>query len=44
MINKLNKTNIKYYLENEPKQFRIFDIPYPEKTKKCLDNFKIESE
>jgi hypothetical protein len=38
----LNETQIKYYLENDPKQFRIFDIPYLSKTKKCLDNFKIE--
>ena len=44
MTHILNKTNIKYYLENEPKQFRIFDIPYLEKTKRCLDNFKIEKE
>ena len=38
----LNNEQIKYYLENDPKQFRIFDIPYLSKTKKCLDNFKIE--
>jgi len=44
MTHLLNKTNIKYYLENEPKQFRIYDIPYLEKTKKCLDNFKIENQ
>jgi hypothetical protein len=44
MTHILNKTNIKYYLENEPKQFRIFDIPYLEKTKRCLDNFKIETQ
>ena len=28
MTHILNKTNIKYYLENEPKQFRIFDPGY----------------
>jgi hypothetical protein len=39
---KLNTKNIKKYLNKNPTQFRIFDIPYSEKTKKCLDNFKIE--
>lgn len=38
----LNKKSIKYYLENEPEQFRIFDIPYLEKTKRMLDTFKID--
>ena len=38
----LNEKNIRNYLENEPSQFKIFDIPYDKKTKKCLDNFKVE--
>jgi DNA replicative helicase MCM subunit Mcm2 (Cdc46/Mcm family) len=38
----LNEKNIRNYLENEPTQFKIFDIPYDKKTKKCLDNFKVE--
>lgn len=43
MTHLLNNKNIKHYLENNPEQFRIYDIPYLEKTKKCLDNFKIEN-
>jgi nitrogen regulatory protein PII len=38
----LNKKSIKYYLDNNPEQFRIFDIPYLEKTKRMLDTFKID--
>jgi hypothetical protein len=43
MTHLLNNKNIKHYLENNPEQFRIYDIPYLQKTKKCLDNFKIEN-
>ena len=43
-VNVLNQSNIKYYLEHEPKQFRIFDIPYYEKTIECLKSFKLEND
>lgn len=43
MTHLLNNKNIKHYLENNPEQFRIYDIPYLKKTKRCLDNFKIEN-
>jgi len=39
----LNEIQIKRYLDEPAEQFRIFDIPYLEKTKRCLDNFKIET-
>jgi hypothetical protein len=42
MTHLLNTKNIKHYLDNNPEQFRIYDIPYLKKTKECLDNFKIE--
>ncbi len=41
--NVLNQSNIKYYLEHEPEQFRIFDIPYTTQVKNCLENFKLEN-
>jgi len=44
MNQQLNEVQIKRYLEEPAEQFRVFDIPYLEKTKKCLDNFKIEKE
>ncbi len=37
----LNKENIKEYLENDPKQFIIFDIKYSQEFKDCIDNFNI---
>jgi hypothetical protein len=43
MTHLLNNKNIKHYLENNPEQFRIYDIPYLQKTKKCIDNFKIKN-
>jgi hypothetical protein len=44
MNQQLNEVQIKRYLDEPAEQFRVFDIPYLEKTKKCLDNFKIETE
>jgi len=41
--NVLNQSNIKYYLDHQPKQFRIFDISYTTQVKKCLKNFKLEN-
>jgi hypothetical protein len=37
----LNKENIQEYLENDPKQFIIFDIKYSEKAMNCMDTFDI---
>jgi len=37
----LNKKNIQEYLENDPKQFIIFDIKYSQESKDCIDNFNI---
>ena len=37
----LNKDNIHEYLENDPKQFTIFNIDYSQESKDCIDNFNI---
>jgi hypothetical protein len=37
----LNKDNIQEYLENNPKQFIIFNINYSQESKDCIDNFNI---
>lgn len=36
--------NIKKYLESNENQFMIFDMPYTEKEKKCIDNFDLKIE
>ncbi len=41
-MKELNAENIKIYLENNEKQFLIFDIPYTKKEKKCIDNFDLK--
>lgn len=41
-MTELNSKNIKQYLESDEYQFKIFDIPYTQKEKNCIDSFDLK--